>query len=75
MTDILTTPLPRGLRMDKQKCKLLFPQALKEAGGIDNLIKALKKEVRSRKIRSADRNEMSWMKTSIRYLESGTYMT
>lgn len=62
----------RALKMSKDLCRALYEKAAKEHGS-EELLSALEKEVRSRKLRSSQSNELSWMKTSINYLESGSY--
>jgi len=60
-------PATRNLRTKRRTCQDLYTKAKKEYGH-ENLLEALKKDIRQRRMRSTQRNELTFMKNTINYL-------
>ena len=64
-------PVTRTLRLDYQKCKALFDNILMRGISSEDLITALKEDVRNRKVNSIQQNGLSYFPISTNYLEKG----
>ena len=65
-------PMTRPLRVKKEECSILFAKILKNGYTLEQLLKALDREVTIKRNRSVDSNEMKFMPNSLNYL-SGQY--
>ena len=65
----------RGLKSNREKCKSLYKQAIKNGYNHEYIMKALKWEVKDRKEKSTTKNAMSYMKNSASWLFQREYET
>lgn len=66
-------PATRNLRTKRRACQDLYKKAVEEYSH-EELMDALRKDIHQRKIRSTQRNELTFMKNSVNYLMDKDYL-
>lgn len=66
-------PPTRNLKVKRDACWQLYVRARQDYDH-EELLEALKKDIHMRKIRSTDRNELTYLKNTINYLSDEDYL-
>jgi hypothetical protein len=66
-------PATRNLKTKRRACQEVYRKAL-QTYSHEDLMEALRKDIHQRKIRSTQRNELTFMKNSINYLMDEDYL-